>query len=272
MPRIGEAFYSDPEFEADNLRYLTIRSKALNGRGDISLYVPPGVEAGSDLPLVVLLHGVYGSHWNWAFMGGAHLTAQAMIDSGEISPLLVAMPSDGMWGDGSSYVPHATADYEKWIVEEVIDTLLETEPALGTGSPVYISGTSMGGYGALRLGAKYPQRFQGISGHSAVTLFEQMETVLARHGAGYNVDAAKDGSILYWLREHLDSLPPLRFDCGDTDGLIDGNRDLHRILEAEGIPHIYEEFEGGHTWDYWRLHLRDTLRFFDQIQKGEIDS
>jgi len=30
----------------------------------------------------------------------------------------------------------------------------------------------------------------------------------------------------------------------------------------EGIPHEYEEFPGGHTWDYWERHLQDTLRFF----------
>jgi S-formylglutathione hydrolase FrmB len=59
-----------------------------------------------------------------------------------------------------------------------------------------------------------------------------------------------------------DRLPPLRFDCGVDDQLIEENRALHRDLEARGIAHTYEEFPGAHTWAYWERHLEDTLRFF----------
>ena len=33
-------------------------------------------------------------------------------------------------------------------------------------------------------------------------------------------------------------------------------------LKTAGIPHVYEEFPGGHTWDYWLVPMADTLRFF----------
>jgi len=64
-----------------------------------------------------------------------------------------------------------------------------------------------------------------------------------------------------WIKYNASRLPPLRFDCGVDDPLIEVNRSLHRELEAAGIPHEYKEFPGGHSWDYWILHLRDTLRF-----------
>ena len=55
---------SDPRFERDGLRVVTVKSAALGRRGDVSVYVPPG---GSEpLPLVILLHGVNGSHWSWS--------------------------------------------------------------------------------------------------------------------------------------------------------------------------------------------------------------
>ena len=41
-------------------------------------------------------------------------------------------------------------------------------------------------------------------------------------------------------------LPPLRFDYGKSDGLIEGNRLLHQQLLDLNIPHTYGEFEGGH--------------------------
>ena len=75
--------------------------------------------AAAPLPLVILLHGVYGSAWSWPLNGGAHLTVARLIEAEEIAPVALAMPSDGLWGDGSGYVPHADADYERWIVDEV---------------------------------------------------------------------------------------------------------------------------------------------------------
>ena len=100
---------SDPRFERDGLRVVTVKSPALGRRADVTVYVPTG---GADpLPLVVLLHGVNGSHWSWALRGGAHLTATRLIETGELPPVAIAMPSDGLWGDGSGYVTHDGPSY-----------------------------------------------------------------------------------------------------------------------------------------------------------------
>src|SRR5213594_4357952 len=56
--------------EHDRLRFLTFNSPALGGnRGDVTIFVPPLELQSRNLPLVALLHGVYGSHWSWAFNG-----------------------------------------------------------------------------------------------------------------------------------------------------------------------------------------------------------
>ena len=89
---------SDPDLESDGLRWMTVKSAALRRRTDLSLWVPEEGR-GRAMPLVVLLHGVYGSHWAWALKGAAHRTAAALIRSGEIPPMVLAMPSDGLWGD-----------------------------------------------------------------------------------------------------------------------------------------------------------------------------
>ena len=61
---------SDPRFEHDGLREVTFKSPSLGGRADMSLFIPPGIVGKTDLPLVILLHGVYGSHWAWTRKGG----------------------------------------------------------------------------------------------------------------------------------------------------------------------------------------------------------
>jgi S-formylglutathione hydrolase FrmB len=65
------------------------------------------------------------------------------------------------------------------------------------------------------------------------------------------------------------ALPPLRFDCGRGDDLLQANRDLHEALCARGVDHTYEEFPGAHEWPYWEAHLADTLRFFARILRGQ---
>lgn len=265
MSRFRTLEVSDPVFEFENLRMVTVKSDALGGRGDLTLYQPAGAEGLRNLPLLVLMHGVYGSHWAWALKGGAHRTAQRLIDAGAIQPLVIAMPSDGLGGDGTGYFPQANADYERWIMDDVVDCAKEVSPLLGDGSALYLAGLSMGGYGALRLGAKHAARVEGISAHSSATEARQLDRFLASPlPASLSGDETLDP--LYWMRRHRDQLPPMRFDCGTEDELITDNRRLHASLTEEGIPHEYEEFSGGHTWGYWQEHLEETLRFVERCR------
>jgi enterochelin esterase-like enzyme len=236
--------------ERDGLRLLTFRSPALEGRGDVSLFLPEG----DDLPLILLLHGVYGSHWSWSHLGFAPVTARDMIAAGKIRPTAIAMPSDGLAGDGTAYINR----YERWIIDDVVGCVREVAPSV-TG-PLLLAGLSMGGYGALRLGAKHADRVRAVSAHSAITELPQL--------AHFTTDPLPapepDHSILHWIDAH----PPssLRFDCGLDDPLLPASRALHRALDERRVPHDYAEFPGGHDWFYWSRHLRDTLVFFDRCR------
>jgi putative tributyrin esterase len=253
---------SDPRFESDGLRHVTVKSQALRGRGDITIWSPAGA---TPVGLVLLLHGVYSSHWCWAFRGGAHRTAARMVAAGELPPVVVAMPSDGLRGDGSGYVRHGDAiDFEQWIVREVPAAVREAAPALAPDAPRFIAGLSMGGFGALRIGAEHAGLFQGISGHSSITHISLMAQFIEEDHASFG-SADEDASVLDAIVAAGDAIPPLRFDCGVSDQLIEENRALHRALLDRGIPHTYEEFPGTHEWAYWEAHVADTFRFFARI-------
>ena len=264
MSTLGRVEWSDPQFEFESLRFMTCQSAALGGRGDMALFVPKG-DGLQNLPLVILMNGVYCSHWAWAMKGGAHRTAAAMIDAGEIPPMVLAMPSDGLWAEGSAYLPHEEANYEKWIVDDVADSALSEVPQLSGRSDIFIAGLSMGGYGALRLGAKHAGRFKGISAHSSVTRYEDIERLVTRRPLPFVLEHADSWDILFWMDRNRGALPPIRFDCGLDDALLPGNRELHVALANLGIEHTYEEFPGAHKWAYWGEHLRDTLTFFGDL-------
>lgn len=259
------AFFTTENASFQGLHFLTVKSNALKRRADLTVYLPEktDVTRGAGLPIVILLHGVYGSHWAWAMKGRAPETAQKLLDTGQIGPMLLVMPSDGLYGDGSGYVPHQTADYERWIVEDVIQVVKEQFPQATDASPVFIAGLSMGGFGALRLGAKYPSLFQAFSGLSSITHFNQMNEFVADFKQ-LQADALEQGGVLDFLIKNKDILPPFRFDCGSEDILIEHNRALHHNLTNHSIPHIYEEFSGGHSWEYWAEHISDTLLFFNR--------
>lgn len=254
---------SDPRYEREGLRHVTVKSKYLQRRGDITVFIPNYSESTRVESLLILLHGVYGSHWLWSEKAGVHRTAQRLIDSGSIQPVVITMPSDGLWGDGSGYLPHGREDAERWIVEDVPYATMKVAPCLTDKPRIFIAGLSMGGYGALRLGAKYGDRFSGVSAHSAITDVSEMSLFVEEPVSEYLAADPQGTDLMFWFRQNRSVLPSIRFDCGVDDDLLQGNQRLHNALEREGIAHTYQEFPGGHEWAYWEKHVEETLRFLD---------
>ena len=253
---------SDSVYETNGLRFLTIKTPNLMGRGDICLFVPQGNH--SDLPIYLLLHGVYGSAWIWAMKGGAHVTAKEMMDSEQMAPAIIAMPSDGLWGDGSAYFDHHAKRFEQWIVHDVPQAIVENIPEATENSSLCIGGLSMGGYGALRLGGLYPNKFKAISAHSSITQLTQMSQFVEEPIEAY-LTSCTIPNVIDIFQKNRDHLPPIRFDCGKQDPLIEANRLLHQQMSQSGIDHTYVELNGGHEWSYWINNLKRTYSFFDQI-------
>jgi putative tributyrin esterase len=251
---------SDPALTEPGITMVTVKSPALRRRVDLSCYVPLGF-SGTRLPLVILLHGVFGSHWAWLYKGGAHQVLERLMDEEGLPPMMLAMPSDGLWGDGSGYVRHADADYAQWIVDEVPAAAALVEPGC-EGTTRFVCGLSMGGYGAFRLGALHPGKFAGISAHSSATRVEHLLGIVEESRDLYRLDEQEPLDLIDCLTAHAPHLPPFRFDCGTEDFLIQPNRDLNRQLNQAGIAHEYQEFPGGHEWPYWNEHLAESLQFF----------
>jgi enterochelin esterase-like enzyme len=244
------------------LKEVTVKSAHLNARSDCSVYVPEQASTPQTVPVVILLHGVYGSHWVWNLKGKAYRTLQSLIDDSVIPPMILATPSDGLWGDGSGYLKHNGQDFERWITEDVPHLVHE---ATGNGhhAPLYIAGLSMGGYGALRLGAKHPSLFRAFAGHSSITAFEELSQHFVEESPeAYAQLETRPLSVIETILKNSDQIRPFRLDCGKEDPLIEGNRLLHQQLKEANIPHDYEEFPGGHDWPYWEKHIRTTFRFF----------
>ena len=258
---------SNPAYQPENLTYVTVKSSNLKGRGDCTFFIPPQLSGiRGDIPVVILLHGVYGSHWAWTYNINVHNIAMNLIEDGTIQPMVLVMPSDGLFGDGSGYFNHGDKDFENWIVKDVVSMISEVLKVERV--RLFLTGLSMGGYGALRLMAKYPTLFSGASGLSSITTLKDMLPFLAKDEQRYYSKKFKTEEVFAYLKRNKRKLPPFRLDCGTDDKLIKSNRLLHSMLDNEGIPHVYEEYPGGHSNEYWNQNIDKTLIFFDRILKG----
>ncbi|ABG40825.1 putative esterase [Paraglaciecola sp. T6c] len=258
---------SAPEYSPAKTQFVTIHSSYLDARHDISLYNAYSTKP--DIPVILFLHGVYGNHWVWMNLGGIHQVYDALQNQG-LEEFLLVMPSDGGLKDGSAYLPLGqTGDYEKWIIDDVIQAVKQVKvPYVTDKSRWYISGLSMGGYGALRLGVKYPEQFSAISAHSSITRIEDMAQFVNTPLSFYDCANANETNILYWAGKNAAALPPIRFDCGTDDPLLASNQWLNRQFLAFGIDHMYQEYPGAHQWSYWHEHVAKSFTWFSNIEKS----
>jgi len=180
--------------------------------------------------VLLMLHGKYGNHDTW-------MRYSKLAQYAEYLPVMVVMPAGGnsYWAD----------PVEKFVMQELmghVRATYKTREDLAWA----VGGYSMGGFGALRLGLKYPERFSSVYAHSSA-LRAALKLGLDCQGPAQAAVARGAG------------FPPITFDCGLEDGQLEANRELHRELAALGVPHAFHEHAGGHTWDYWDEHVKDAL-------------
>jgi S-formylglutathione hydrolase len=161
----------------------TIDSPSLKGnlvgdptRRPLSIYLPPSYydQPTRRYPAIYLLHGYQGSHEQW-MAGGKEWNIRdvmdALIRDGKVREMIVVMPEANNRYGGSFYTNSvATGNWEDYIAQDLVafvDGKYRTVPAAASRG---IAGHSMGGYGALKLAMKHPDRFSAAYGLSSACL------------------------------------------------------------------------------------------------------
>ena len=224
------------------------------------VFIPPAGKP--PFATLYLLHGLSDDYTGWQ-------RRTRLEPYAEQHPLMVVMP-DGFRG---FYTNNAQGpDYARYIAEELIATIERIFPARPQRESRGVGGLSMGGYGALRLSLGFPDVFAAATSHSGPMMYGWRdkprpgsplgEAEFGRiFGQGNGPGSEHDLVALAQRCKSHHALPKIRIDCGTEDELLDDNRTLHAQLDKLGVEHEYEEFPGGHTWEYWDLHVREALAF-----------
>jgi S-formylglutathione hydrolase FrmB len=166
---------------------VTVHGKSLEGNlaGDspdrsVSIYLPPGyaTTTGRRYPVIYLLHGFTDSDDRWYGRVQHFINVPQVVDRALASgskDAIVVMPNALTKSGGSMYSSSVTTgDWEIYIARELVSYVDTHYRTIANVSGRGLAGHSMGGYGALRIGMKYPDVFAAVYALSPCCMISNM--------------------------------------------------------------------------------------------------
>lgn len=226
-------------------------SKYLSGEVEIGIVKPNTYKR-----VLVLLHGCRSSFDDMR-------DKLPLTEYAEAHQIIIVIPNmnDGYYIDREGYL------VGKFITEELFH-ILKMEYVLTEEMEVYLAGISMGGYGSLLIGLRYPDVFRGIAAISGS--FIAHDVIIGNPevvGSAYNpstvhyflntfgplcdleqsVERNPEAAIRHWNKES--TFPPLVLTCGTEDLLYTRNQNIINLLKNKELPFLWKEIPDGlHDW------------------------
>ncbi|CAN5249535.1 alpha/beta hydrolase family protein [soil metagenome] len=220
--------------------------------------------------VVYLLHGLTGHYNEWTDLG--NITQLAATHN---FILVTPEGNDGWYTDN----PTIRNDmYESYIVRELIPEIDKSFRTFPDRDHRIIAGLSMGGYGAVKFGLKFPEMFSLVGSFSgAFVTGKWSEKVGGNKLIGKSLDtvfgplnseARKTNDVFNFVgglsTDRLKNLPYIYLSCGTEDVFIKTNRELAAMMNEKKIPNEFHTPPGRHDWDFWGSQIRDFLDMVDR--------
>ena len=228
----------------------------------LSVYTPAGYEQNKKnrYPVLYVLHGIGGDEDAWLDQGRAAQILDNLIAQGKAKPMIVvftngnisqeAAPGQNSTGytRPTMQLPQTMEGTFETAFPEVVKFIDTNYRTLAKKQSRAICGLSMGGFHTLYITLNNPDMFNysgmfsaaiGVSDASVSPIYQDFDAKLATY-------FSKKPALL-WV------------GCGNTDFLIQSNREFVQKLEQNKYPHEYLENEGGHIWKNWRIYLTEFV-------------
>ncbi len=227
-------------------------------------------------PVLYLLHGLTGHYSDW-------LTRSNVADYASKYRIIIVMPegNDGWYTDSATV---ASDKYESYFIRELLPDVQKRYRTIESRYGRGVAGLSMGGYGALKFGLKYPATFAfagSMSGalRPASWTEEELKDFKAIRDSVFSVfgpmgsDTRKANDIHQLARNasaaRISSLPYFYLDCGTEDVLANDNARFAALLHEKKIAHEYRQLPGNHNWQYWDQQVREVLKIAAEKLKAQ---
>jgi enterochelin esterase-like enzyme len=222
------------------------------------VYTPPGYSRDKKYPVLYLLHGIGGNEYEWTGNGAANVILDNLYADKRAVPMIVVLPNGRASKDVTARDPipkqsPAFAAFEKDLLVDLIPFIEKTYPVKADRESRALAGLSMGGGQSLNFGLNNLDTFAWIGGFSSAPNTRPPANLIKDHA-----QAAKKLRLLY-------------VGCGDKDGLFKISAGVHKMLEENRVPHVYNVIPGGrHDFKVWKNELYHfAQRLFREPEHGK---
>jgi S-formylglutathione hydrolase len=230
--------------QTGTLERIKVHGKSLEGNlegdspdRDVSIYLPPSYKTATNrrYPVVYFLHGYTDSDDRWFGLVKSFVNLPAGIDkslTAGAKEMIVVMPNAYTRYAGSMYsVSVVTGDWEAYITKDLVGYIDSHYRTLANANSRGLAGHSMGGYGTIRIGMKYPEVFSSIYALSPCCMVpnmaespaagpskaEAIKTIEEFNKADFGTKA-QFASAAVWSPNPKN--PPFFFDLPTKDGVV----------------------------------------------------
>ena len=280
---------------------VKLYSKAIEGNligdpaeRDVTIYLPPSYPEQSDrrYPVLYMLHGYTDDDSKWFGWEEHWINLHEVLDEtlagGQSKEMIVVMPNAYNRFQGSMYSSSVTiGDWETFVSEELVDFVDSNYRTIPQASSRGLAGHSMGGYGSIRLGMKYPEVWSAIyllspccmvspegnpppeflSSVEAITTPDQIDTAgfmvkaTLASAAAWSPNPNKPPLYLNLPFEEGELVPSLaaKFRANQTLNIVD--QYIHNLKELTAIGMDVGDKDGGITLATKKLH--EVLEDYD---------
>jgi enterochelin esterase-like enzyme len=253
----GTLNWVTPAIEGVNLHYQTFDSAVVGSKVSYHLYLPDAYNKNPNqrFPVLYWLHGSAGGLKGLPLLSAYFDEA---IRAGKIPPMIIVFPNGlmgSMWCDAKD----GSVPMETVVMKELLPLIDANFRTITSRQGRIVEGFSMGGYGAARLGIKYPDVFSAISILAGGPLQPEFSVEIGPRDKAalrgklmqsvYGGDQAYFRAQSPWLLAEQNAAAVrgrvrIRQAIGGIDGTLPFNKAFDERLTALNIPHSFTVVPG----------------------------
>jgi len=215
-------------------------SRGENTKGSYLIYLPEDYSSSNDrYPVIYWLHGGNGNSREGSWMCEQMNAAMERSDMPQTIVVFVQGLPIGWYNNSKD----GTMPVEDVIIKDLIPHIDATYRTISKREARGIEGMSMGGYGSLHLGFKYPELFGVVSSIApSITTFEmerkEVITPAFEDDTAY-FNANSPSTLVQKNADYIRTNSAIRLLVGDKDFLYELIREFHHQLQDLKITHQF---------------------------------
>lgn len=246
-----------------------LKSEYLSKPDTVLVFKPKIYKETAKYPLVYLLHGYSENYKQWS----QTTDLQKLADE---YGFMIVTP-DGFTSYYINSPINEGSRYEDFFFKELVPKVHQSFSI--DKKNIFISGLSMGGYGALRYFILHPDYFNTAGSTSGALEIDypnfkkvsqrfwqtnRMTDDLIKNLGNPTKEDWNKYSISTLLKQNPNFKNPFIFDCGTDDILYPNSENLKTLTDSLEIPTTFISQPGNHNAEYWNKSIEQHFVYFKQ--------